>query len=82
MVALTFDDGPGVYTHYAIKKLSEAHLHATFFLVGKEIVHLAEGLAQREGPHEAFRQSAPMDQFPRGAPVLRGGGGDHHQLKA
>ena len=53
MVALTFDDGPGVYTHYAIKKLSEAHLHATFFLVGKEVVAWP-GLAQREKPVAAF----------------------------
>ncbi len=53
MVALTFDDGPGVYTHYAIKKLSEARLHATFFLVGKEIVAW-RGLAQREKPVAAF----------------------------
>lgn len=36
-VAFTFDDGPGVYTHYAIKKLTEAHERATFFLVGKSI---------------------------------------------
>jgi peptidoglycan/xylan/chitin deacetylase (PgdA/CDA1 family) len=53
MVALTFDDGPGVYTHYAVKKLSEAHLHATFFLVGKEIVAWP-GLAQLEKPVAAF----------------------------
>jgi len=53
MVALTFDDRPGVYTHYAIKKLSEAHLHATFFLVGKEIVAWS-GLAQRERSVAAF----------------------------
>jgi peptidoglycan/xylan/chitin deacetylase (PgdA/CDA1 family) len=37
VVALTFDDGPGVYTHLAVRKLRENHLHATFFLVGKEI---------------------------------------------
>lgn len=37
MVALTFDDGPGVYTHLAVKKLREHRLRATFFLVGKEI---------------------------------------------
>jgi peptidoglycan/xylan/chitin deacetylase (PgdA/CDA1 family) len=53
MVALTFDDGPGVYTHYAIKKLGAARLHATFFLVGKEIVAWP-GLAQREKPVAAF----------------------------
>jgi peptidoglycan/xylan/chitin deacetylase (PgdA/CDA1 family) len=53
MVALTFDDGPGVYTQYAIKKLSEAHLYATFFLVGKEVIAWP-GLAQREKPIAAF----------------------------
>ncbi len=53
MVALTFDDGPGVDTHYAIKKLSNAHLHATFFLVGKEIV-ARPTLARREKPVAAF----------------------------
>lgn len=53
MVALTFDDGPGVYTHYAITKLEAAHLHATFFLVGKEIAAWP-GLAQREKPVAAF----------------------------
>ena len=53
MVALTFDDGPGVYTHYAIKKLEGAHVHATFFLVGKEVIAWP-GLAQREKPVAAF----------------------------
>ncbi len=37
LVALTFDDGPGVYTKLAIKKLRKHHLRATFFLVGKSI---------------------------------------------
>jgi peptidoglycan/xylan/chitin deacetylase (PgdA/CDA1 family) len=36
-VAFTFDDGPGVYTHYALKKLSKAHERATFFVVGRSI---------------------------------------------
>lgn len=36
-VAFTFDDGPGVYTHYAIKKLTQAHERATFFDVGRSI---------------------------------------------
>jgi peptidoglycan/xylan/chitin deacetylase (PgdA/CDA1 family) len=36
-VAFTFDDGPGVYTHYAVKKLTAAHEHATFFVVGRSI---------------------------------------------
>jgi peptidoglycan/xylan/chitin deacetylase (PgdA/CDA1 family) len=36
-VAFTFDDGPGVYTHYAVKKLTQAHERATFFVVGKSM---------------------------------------------
>jgi peptidoglycan/xylan/chitin deacetylase (PgdA/CDA1 family) len=36
-VAFTFDDGPGVYTHYAVKKLTAAHEHATFFVVGRSM---------------------------------------------
>lgn len=53
MVALTFDDGPGVYTHLALKKLREFHRQATFFLVGKEI-YAWPGWAQREKPYAAF----------------------------
>ena len=53
MVALTFDDGPGVYTQLAIKKLHEHHLVATFFLVGKEI-RAFPGLANLEKPVAAF----------------------------
>jgi peptidoglycan/xylan/chitin deacetylase (PgdA/CDA1 family) len=36
-VAFTFDDGPGVYTHYALRKLRASHERATFFVVGKSI---------------------------------------------
>lgn len=36
-VAFTFDDGPGVYTHLALKKLRQAGERATFFVVGKSI---------------------------------------------
>ena len=36
-LAFTFDDGPGVYTHYALKKLTQAHERATFFVVGRSI---------------------------------------------
>jgi peptidoglycan-N-acetylglucosamine deacetylase len=49
MVALTFDDGPGPYTTLAIRKLRQQHLHATFFLVGKE-VRAHPGLARLEKP--------------------------------
>jgi peptidoglycan/xylan/chitin deacetylase (PgdA/CDA1 family) len=53
MVALTFDDGPGVYTHLAIKKLRASHVQTTFFLVGKEI-YAWPRWAQREKPYAAF----------------------------
>jgi peptidoglycan/xylan/chitin deacetylase (PgdA/CDA1 family) len=36
-LSFTFDDGPGVYTHYALRKLAAAHEQATFFDVGKSI---------------------------------------------
>lgn len=36
-VALTFDDGPGVYTHLALGYLDRAHVHPTFFLVGRNL---------------------------------------------
>lgn len=36
--ALTFDDGPGLYTPRALRMLRRFHVPATFFLVGKVIV--------------------------------------------
>jgi peptidoglycan/xylan/chitin deacetylase (PgdA/CDA1 family) len=53
MVALTFDDGPGVYTHLAINKLREFGEAATFFLVGKEL-HARSEWAVREKPYAVF----------------------------
>ncbi len=46
-VAFTFDDGPGVYTHYAIKKLTQARERATFFIVGR-LIALWPGWLQQE----------------------------------
>jgi peptidoglycan/xylan/chitin deacetylase (PgdA/CDA1 family) len=53
VVALTFDDGPGVYTRLAVEKLRLHHLVATFFLVGKE-VRAFPGLVDLERPLAAF----------------------------
>jgi peptidoglycan/xylan/chitin deacetylase (PgdA/CDA1 family) len=36
-LALTFDDGPGPYTHLALRKLAAAHERATFFVVGESM---------------------------------------------
>jgi len=68
MVALTFDDGPGIYTHYAIKKLKEAHLSATFFLVGKSILGWP-GLARREKSVAAFGDHTMTHPYLPGLPL-------------
>ena len=34
-IALTFDDGPGLYTHFALRYLKKWKMHATFFLIGR-----------------------------------------------
>ena len=36
-VALTFDDGPSPYTHDVLRILGRMHVHATFFVVGREV---------------------------------------------
>jgi peptidoglycan/xylan/chitin deacetylase (PgdA/CDA1 family) len=36
-VAFTFDDGPGPYTHYAVKKLTQAQERGTFFVVARSM---------------------------------------------
>lgn len=45
--ALTFDDGPGVYTRLALRILRQAHTPATFFLVGRNLRRFG-GLARAE----------------------------------
>jgi len=37
MVALTFDDGPSIYTKEILKTLKKYHAHATFFVVGERV---------------------------------------------
>jgi peptidoglycan/xylan/chitin deacetylase (PgdA/CDA1 family) len=41
MVALTFDDGPGPYTHFVLKRLSRNKMRATFFLNTKNFDRFA-----------------------------------------
>jgi peptidoglycan-N-acetylglucosamine deacetylase len=45
-VALTFDDGPGTYTHLAIVKLRKHRIKATFFIVGRNIALLPAALGE------------------------------------
>src|SRR5438105_6416663 len=47
LVALTFDDGPGPYTHLALKELRRARARATFFLVGR-VIRAFPSLPRRE----------------------------------
>jgi len=48
-VALTFDDGPGPYTHFAVKKLRQWKARSTFFIVGNRLKDPAwKGWPQRE----------------------------------
>lgn len=42
LVALTFDDGPGPYTHLALRELRRAGARATFFLVGRSVVRFPQ----------------------------------------
>lgn len=37
MIALTFDDGPGIYTEEILETLSKYHSNATFFVLGNKI---------------------------------------------
>ncbi|HUA75024.1 MAG TPA: polysaccharide deacetylase family protein [Solirubrobacteraceae bacterium] len=46
-LALTFDDGPGPYTHLVLDKLRKHRLSATFFIVGRNIP-LVPGITRRE----------------------------------
>jgi peptidoglycan/xylan/chitin deacetylase (PgdA/CDA1 family) len=41
MVALTFDDGPGPYTHFVLKRLRRNNMRATFFLNTKNFSEFA-----------------------------------------
>lgn len=43
LVALTFDDGPGPYSHLVLRALRRAHDRATFFLVGRSIGFFPRG---------------------------------------
>jgi peptidoglycan-N-acetylglucosamine deacetylase len=47
LVALTFDDGPGPYTHLVLRELRRAGAHATFFLVARSIARFP-ALPRRE----------------------------------
>jgi peptidoglycan/xylan/chitin deacetylase (PgdA/CDA1 family) len=47
VVALTFDDGPSIYTHQVLDILKRNRIHATFFLIGEQ-VRGNETLVRRE----------------------------------
>lgn len=45
-VAITFDDGPSTYTAELLNYLREAHISATFFMVGNRLPHYSNTLSQ------------------------------------
>jgi peptidoglycan-N-acetylglucosamine deacetylase len=47
-VALTFDDGPGVYTQLMLAKLRKHRIHATFFDVARNIQLLPGAIARED----------------------------------
>jgi peptidoglycan/xylan/chitin deacetylase (PgdA/CDA1 family) len=51
--ALTFDDGPGVYTPLMLRVLNSAHVPATFFLVGRLLARFHQ-LPRREARSAAL----------------------------
>lgn len=71
-VALTFDDGPGIYTHKVLKILKKAHVPATFFVVGylverypdivKDEVRLGNSVGNHSWSHPLTIPFAQMDQ--------------------
>ncbi|HSO98528.1 MAG TPA: polysaccharide deacetylase family protein [Solirubrobacteraceae bacterium] len=52
-LAFTFDDGPGPYTHFALKRLRQAGQRTTFFAVGRSIDNFP-GWLKREEPLAAI----------------------------
>jgi peptidoglycan-N-acetylglucosamine deacetylase len=76
-VALTFDDGPGPYTHLALEELRRWRARGTFFLVGKSIrafpsLPRREAAAGAIGDHTDTHPLLPA----LGAPAMR------HELAA
>lgn len=61
-VALTFDDGPGVYTALALRILRRGQARATFFLVGRSIERFPE-LPRREASLAAFGDHSWTHRF-------------------
>jgi peptidoglycan/xylan/chitin deacetylase (PgdA/CDA1 family) len=53
-VALTFDDGPGRYTDLVLRILEQAHVKATFFLVGRNVGPRAEQAGAEAQSSAAF----------------------------
>jgi peptidoglycan/xylan/chitin deacetylase (PgdA/CDA1 family) len=78
LVALTFDDGPGQYTHIALRELREAGARATFFLVGTSIARFPDAAKpERElaaiGDHTMSHANLPTLSLDGAMAEVRGG---------
>ena len=57
-VALTFDDGPGLYTPQLLSTLTSLSVHATFFVLGRNVVSSPQVVsAERTAGHEVGNHS-------------------------
>jgi len=65
VVALSFDDGPGVYTEAFLDVLRDKHVHATFFEIGQEVAGRAATMRRtlREG-HEIGNHTTHHGSYP------------------
>jgi peptidoglycan/xylan/chitin deacetylase (PgdA/CDA1 family) len=67
MVALTFDDGPGAYTHFVLKRLRRNRMRATFFLNTKNFDRFAQWIP-REMPYGTVGDHTATHAFLPGLP--------------
>ena len=71
-IALTFDDGPGLYTPQILAVLKRMHVHGTFFEVGREVkafsadtkalAQAGEAIEDHTEDHSNLSQLAPGQQ--------------------
>jgi peptidoglycan/xylan/chitin deacetylase (PgdA/CDA1 family) len=65
-VAITFDDGPGKGTPEVLQILAKEHVHATFFLIGRQIVKNPQMVkAIQQGGHLIGNHTLTHPHLPR-----------------
>lgn len=70
-VALTFDDGPGAYTHFALKRLRRNSMRATFFIVSRNLPLYGSLIAREEPFGEIADHTRTHPNLPSLAPAAQ-----------